>query len=191
MLVDWSLQNDSKLIYSSSAASYGENNLHPSNLYGWSKYVSEQYVISNNGIGLRYFNVYGDRQPVKSQYATLIGLFNSLKENNKSLTIVGDGEQRRDFTYVLDVVNANILAATKKIDKCFLGKPINIGTGKNYSVNEIAAMFSNNTVKIPDRVGETRETLADITRAQNVLGWSPKIILKDWINEFYGFRLHM
>ena len=77
MLVDWSLQNDSKLIYSSSAASYGENNLHPSNLYGWSKYVAEQYVITNNGIGLRYFNIFGPRQNPNNPYAAVIPVSHS------------------------------------------------------------------------------------------------------------------
>ena len=97
------------------------------------------------------------------------------------LTIVGDGEQRRDFTNVLDVVQANVLAATKDLDDKAFGQVYNVGTGINHSINEIAEMISDNTEYIPPRLGEARVTLAHISRIKGTLGWEPKIKLEDWI----------
>lgn len=189
--------NVKRVIYSSTSSAYGLNQVpnvesQPDNclnIYSISKTNGEKiclnyYEIFNlQTISLRYFNVYGDRQPLKGQYAQLIGLFSKQKENNEPLTIVGDGKQKRDFTHISDVVNANILAATKNIDAKYFGQIFNIGTGKNYSVNEIAKMFSDNTIYIPERVGEARETLADISKAKNILRWEPKINLIDWLQK--------
>ena len=127
----------------------------------------------------RYFNVYGERQPTKGQYAPVIGLFLEQFKNKQPLTIVPDGEQRRDFTHVSDVVSANILASTVKMKK--YGEVFNLGTGTNYSVNEISDFISKNKIMIEPRVGESRETLADIKKVKTVLGWKPKVKLKDWI----------
>jgi UDP-glucose 4-epimerase len=99
------------------------------------------------------------------------------------LTIVGDGEQRRDFTHVSDVVNANILAAITEVDSCMFGQVFNVGTGKNYSVNEIAAMISDNTVNIPPRLGESRITLANNTKLKTTFNWESKINLEEWISK--------
>jgi len=129
-------------------------------------------------ITLRYFNVYGPRQPLKGIYAPVIGLFEEQKKRGESLTIVGDGEQRRDFTHVYDVVDANINAMMTN----FSGVTVNIGSGKNYSVNEIAAFISDDTVNIPARPGEARETLADNSRAQKLLSWTPKCTLEDYFD---------
>jgi UDP-glucose 4-epimerase len=98
------------------------------------------------------------------------------------LTIVGDGEQRRDFTHVDDVVSANILAATARIENSVLGTVFNIGSGKNYSINEIAKMYNHESINIPPRVGESRETLADNQKAKNILSWNPEKTIDDWIN---------
>ena len=84
-------------------------------------------------VSFRYFNVYGEKQPVKGQYAPVIGLFFRQYDEGESMTVVGDGLQRRDFTYVGDVVEANIKAATTENDKVF-GEIINIGSGKNYNI---------------------------------------------------------
>ena len=128
----------------------------------------------------RYFNVYGDRQPMQGQYAPVIGIFNRQKHNGEKMTIVGDGLQTRDFVNVTDVVNANILAAN--IDnKEPVGKVINIGTGTNNSVLEIAKMIGGEYVFLPARDGEARETLANITSAKKLLGWEPTIAVEDWI----------
>ena len=130
---------------------------------------------------LRYFNVYGNRHPLKGQYAPVIGIFLRQLRDEEPLTIVGDGEQRRDFTNVLDVVQANVLAATKDLDDKAFGQVYNVGTGINHSINEIAEMISDNTEYIPPRLGEARVTLAHISRIKGTLGWEPKIKLEDWI----------
>ena len=130
---------------------------------------------------LRYFNVYGNRHPLKGQYAPVIGIFLRQLRDEEPLTIVGDGEQRRDFTNVLDVVDANILAATKQLDDDAFGQVYNVGTGINHSINEIASMISDNTEYIPPRLGEARITLAHNSRIKGTLGWEPKIKLEDWI----------
>ena len=129
-------------------------------------------------ITLRYFNVYGPRQPLKGQYAPVIGLFEEQAKRGEPLTIVGDGEQRRDYTHVHDVAQANINAMMTN----FSGVTINIGTGTNYSVNEVASFISDDTVTIPERPGEARETLANIERANNMLDWAPKITLEDYFD---------
>ena len=130
-------------------------------------------------ISLRYFNVYGPRQPLKGQYAPVVGLFLEQKKRGEPLTIIGDGEQRRDFTHVDDVVQANINAMMTN----YSGLSINIGTGTNHSVNDLAAMISDNTVYLPERPGEARETLADNERARLLLDWKPNHTLEDYINE--------
>jgi UDP-glucose 4-epimerase len=101
------------------------------------------------------------------------------------MTIVGDGKQRRDFTYVGDVVNANILAAGS--DKAMKGEAINIGRGKNYSVNELAEMIGGPTEAMPARI-EPRETLADTSLALELLGWEPKMGLPAWLD---GYKKEM
>ena len=113
----------------------------------------------------------------------MIGIFLRQLENDQELTIVGDGEQRRDFVNVKDVVQANILAATKKLDKDALGQVYNVGSGVNYSVNEIASMISDFSINIDARPGEAKETLAHISRINGTLGWEPTIKVEDWIAE--------
>ena len=135
---------------------------------------------------LRYFNVYGNRHPLKGQYAPVIGIFLRQLRDGEALTVVGDGEQRRDFTNVLDVVSANVLAATKKLDDDAFGQVYNVGTGTNHSINEIANMISDNIKHIPPRLGEARITLAHNSKIKGALGWEPKIKLEDWISEELG-----
>ena len=129
----------------------------------------------------RYFNVYGERQPLKGQYAPVVGIFLRQKNAGEPLTIVGDGEQRRDFTHVSDVVNANVLAATKEVPSESFGQVYNVGTGINHSVNEIAKMISDNTINISPRLGESRITLANNKKLSTTFDWEPKISLNDWV----------
>ena len=129
----------------------------------------------------RYFNVYGERSPIKGQYAPVIGIFLRQRKDGEPLTIVGDGEQRRDFTHVSDVVQANILAATKDVDDEFYGGLYNVGCGKNYSVNEIANAISEKQINIPPRIGESRTTLANNGKLRTIFGWRPQVNLMDWI----------
>jgi UDP-glucose 4-epimerase len=101
----------------------------------------------------------------------------------EALTIVGDGEQRRDFTHVSDVVQANVLAATTEVDESAFGQLYNIGNGKNYSVNELAAMISDNTTNIPPRIGEARISLANNKKMKTTFNWNPQVKLSDWVKE--------
>lgn len=186
-----------KVIYSSTSSAYGLNKFpnyetDPNdclNPYSVSKVSGEELCkLYNNLYGLktiifRYFNVYGERSPTTGQYAPVIGVFLRQKNSNEPLTIVGDGEQRRDFIHVQDVVNANLMVALANLDdKCY-GQVYNIGSGENISIFEIAKMISNNHVYISPRDGEARTTLACIDRARNTFGWKPKLKVKRWIGE--------
>ena len=184
-----------KVMYSSTSSGYGfneppNNESQPDdclNPYSVSKVAGEKLckmytnLFGLKTISFRYFNVYGERQPLKGQYAPVIGIFLRQRVADESLTIVGDGEQRRDFTHVSDVVQANILAATKDIDEEFYGTLFNVGNGQNYSINEIADKISDNQVNIPPRIGEARTTLANNNKLKSVLGWEPKVNLMEWI----------
>jgi UDP-glucose 4-epimerase len=184
-----------KVIYSSTSSAYGMNK-YPNyetdpndclNPYSVSKVAGEKICKMYNDLyGLktiffRYFNVYGERQPLIGQYAPVVGLFLEQKKKCEPLTIVGDGEQRRDFTHVSDVVQANILAATKDIDDEFYGELYNVGNGINYSINEIANAISENQINIPARIGESRTTLANNGKLRTIFGWRPQVNLMDWI----------
>ena len=186
-----------RVIYSSTAGAYGNSPIpsietqpdSPLNPYSVSKVNAEKIckmysdLFGLETIILRYFNVYGENQPSKGQYAPVIGVFAKQKYNREPLTIVGDGEQRRDFVNVDDVVNANILSAISKIDKQYFGTVFNIGSGTNYSINDIAKMFKCDVTYLPDRPGEIKESLADINKAKNILKWEPTLDLKQWLNE--------
>lgn len=184
-----------RVIYSSTSSAYGRNPIpnietQPDdclNPYSVSKVNGEKLckmyteLFGLPTITFRYFNVYGERQPTKGQYAPMVGLFIKLMKQGDPLTIVGDGTQRRDFTHVSDVVNANILAAITEVENSAFGNVYNIGNGKNYSVNEIAEMISNNITFIPPRIGEAKETLSDTTKFKSVFGWEPKVAISNWI----------
>lgn len=186
-----------KVMYSSTSSGYGFNeppnnenqNDDCLNPYSVSKVSGEKLCSMYNKLfGLktvmfRYFNVYGNRSPLRGQYAPVIGIFLRQRGDNESLTIVGDGEQRRDFTHVSDVVQANVLAATVDVDDSCYGQLYNVGNGVNYSINEIADAISDNQINIPPRIGESRVTLADNTKLKTTFGWEPKVNLMNWISE--------
>ena len=186
-------------VNSSTSSSYGLKNEPPLredmtpdclNPYSVSKVAAENVckmysdLFDLNIVNLRYFNVYGDRQPLVGQYAPVVGLFLEQWKRGEAFTIVGDGEQRRDFTHVDDVVKANIAAAERASD--ITGETINVGTGTNHSVNQIADMISNSYTKnfIPPRPAEARVTLADISKAKKLLGYMPSIEISDWIEQY-------
>lgn len=128
-------------------------------------------------ISLRYFNVYGPRHLETGSYATVIAIFRRQKRLGEPLTIVGDGTQRRDFTFVGDVVRANMLAAMNwEAHGSF-----NIGYGTNYSINEVASLVApgHPTTNLPPRLGEYPATLANISKASGQLGWKPLVNLPD------------
>ena len=185
--------NVKRFIYSSTSSAYGKKSSIPNietqpsdplTPYSTAKVFGENLcrVYNNlygvNTISFRYFNVYGNRQPLKGQYAPVIGLFQKQNKNNEPLTIVGDGTQRRDFTHVSDVVEANILALSMTSG---FGEIYNVGYGKNYSILEIANMISNNVVFIPPRKGEVNETLSYTEKFKIKTGWQPKVAIEDWI----------
>lgn len=185
-----------RLVYSSTSAAYGLKNTPPLNedmprdclnAYSITKCAGEDLVkmyyqlYGMETVCLRYFNVYGDRQPLKGQYAPVIGLFMRQMSAGESMTIVGDGGQRRDFTHVSDVVAANIAAATCENTEC-LGEVFNVGTGRNYSILELAKLMGGEYIFIPDRAAEARTSLANNTKAQRMLNWSPQVKLEEWLN---------
>jgi UDP-glucose 4-epimerase len=185
-----------RVMYSSTSSGYGMNQTpnvetQPDdclNPYSVSKVNGEKLCkMYTNLYGLqtvcfRYFNVYGERQPLRGQYAPVIGIFLRQRAAGEPLTIVGDGNQRRDFTYVGDVVNANIVAAISNPDPDAFGEVYNIGTGTNYSVNQIARMINHPKVNIAPRPGEARVSLANIQKIKKTFGWSPTVKLEEWLN---------
>ncbi|OGF62511.1 hypothetical protein A2926_03560 [Candidatus Giovannonibacteria bacterium RIFCSPLOWO2_01_FULL_44_40] len=185
-----------KLIYSGSSSVYGKNPTpfledmkpDPLNPYAAQKLMGEFYcrnfteLYGLPTVILRYFNVYGPREILTGAYATVIGIFRQQLKEGKSMTMVADGEQKtRDFTHVRDVARANILAMES--DRVGKAEIINIGTGKNYTIKELADMFSGPIQVIPARPGETVTTLADNSRAKELLGWEPTISLSEGIAE--------
>jgi len=189
-----------RVIFSSTSSSYGLINDIPlkedmptdcNTPYSVTKVAAESFckiysrIYGLDTVSLRYFNVYGERQPTKGQYAPIIGLFQRQANEGNPLTIVGDGEQTRDFTHVSDVVEANILAMQS--DQKLSGQIFNIGTGKNYTINELARIIGGKFAfckQLPERKGEARNTQADNSKAKDVLGWSPKVKLEDWIGGY-------
>jgi len=184
-----------KVMYSSTSSGYGLNEPpnHENqpddclNTYSVSKVAGEKLckmytkLFGLKTVVFRYFNVYGERQPLRGQYAPVVGIFLRQRASGEPLTIVGDGEQRRDFTHVSDVVQANILAATKDVEDKFYGGTYNVGCGVNYSVNEIANAISDNQINIPPRIGESRVTLANNGKLRTIFGWRSQVNLMDWI----------
>ncbi len=185
-----------KVIYSASSSAYGNQTqtplredmpADPLSPYGMQKYMGELYcrlfnmIYGLSTVSLRYFNVYGKRQPLEGAYALVIGIFIRQRLKGEPMTICGDGENRRDYTSVVDVVRANILAANSS--KVGRGEVINIGRGHNYSINEVAEMFGGPTINIEPRI-EPKETLADNALAKELLGWEPTINLPEWLEGY-------
>ena len=184
-----------KVLYSSTSSGYGLNEApnvetQPDdclNPYSVSKIAGEKLckmyteLYGLNTIIFRYFNVFGERAPRKGQYAPVTGIFLRQKAAGEPLTIVGDGEQRRDYIYVKDVANANVMAAISNPDDDAYGQVYNVGSGKNYSVNEIASFISDDTINIPPRVGEARNSLANIDKIQKTFAWKPEMNVEEWI----------
>lgn len=185
-----------RVMYSSTSSAYGGNpapntESQPDdclNPYSVSKAAGEKACLMYyrlfglETVVFRYFNIYGPREPRKGQYAPVIGIFARQRAAGEALTVVGDGLQRRDFTHVSDVVRANILASDRYIGPNDLGTVLNVGTGRNHSILELAKMMSDNISFIPERPGEMKETLADNSKIRRVLGWEPTVALEDYIS---------
>ena len=185
----------SRVVFASSAAIYGDNQKCPLNEdfvpsplspYALHKYVGEQYLTlfsklyGLDTVSLRFFNVYGSRLDPDGPYALVIGRFLKLLALGKPLTITGDGKQTRDFVHVRDIVNALIITAES--DKVGKGEVINIGTGTETSVNELADLFGGEKTYVQARI-EPRKSFADIRKAKRLIGLEPAVSLADGIAE--------
>jgi UDP-glucose 4-epimerase len=184
-----------RFIFASSAAVYGntvripidENTpLNPSNPYGFHKLIGEHYCAMYSGtcglktVCLRYFNVYGPNQPVKSSYSGVISIFLQKAKNKEPLLVTGDGSQTRDFIHVSDIVSANMLAAVS--DKVGNAEVINIGSGTGSSIKSIAELVSQNITYTTPRE-EVRDSVANIGKAKTLLAWYPRKSLREGLAE--------
>ena len=184
-----------RVVYSSTSSGYGYNE--PPNVetqpddclnpYSVSKIAAEKMckmysdLYGLETVVLRYFNVFGERSPTRGQYAPVIGIFERQRDAGEPLTIVGDGTQRRDFIYVKDVARANYLASLMPRVREHLGEVFNVGSGVNYSVQQIADAISDNQTYIPKREGEMDTTWSNIEKINQVIGWRPEVDVLEWI----------
>ncbi len=182
-----------RFVFTSSSAVYGDAEKIPTNEfeetnpmspYALNKLIGEQYcklyslLYNLETVCLRYSNAYGEGQPTSGAYCNVMGIFEQQKEKGEPMTIVGDGEQKRDFVYVGDIVKANIQVG---FDECYLrGAVLNVGSGKSYSVNQIAEWIGGETKNIPSRL-EPKETLLDSYQLMDSFDWQPTMELEKWV----------
>ena len=185
-----------RVVYASSSSVYGDQDTHlmredmtpnPLSPYALQKLLAEQYVSllapmhGITAVSLRYFNVYGPRQPLEGEYALVIGKFLSASRSGRPLTVYGDGEQTRAYSHVDDVVSASLLAAEADVPPG-RNTVLNVGTGVEISVNQLATMIGGDVVHVvpnPRGDAEERRKAADSSRAASVLGWEPTISLEE------------
>ena len=190
-ILEWARKNDVKVIYAGSSSVHGGAYKNPYTFTKWQgdklcHMYSEIYKVNVNVC--RFYNVYGPYELTEGEYCTVVGIFQKQYREGKPLTITWDGEQRRDFTHVDDIVDGLVLTAEGKS----WGLTIEFGRGKNYSINEVADMFD---ISGPDghfyyerkyidkRPGEVRSTLCDLGLAYSTVGYQPKRNLEDYINK--------
>ena len=153
--------------------------------YAFSKGVGGQLcklyssVYDLNTSIFRFYNVYGPHQIEDGNYSTVIGIFERQYRNNEALTIVGDGEQRRDFTYIDDIVYGLVLAMGQE----FRADTFELGSGKNYSINEVVDLFGSKKTYLASRTAEYDKTLCDYSKANDILGWKPQFDLGEYIKK--------
>lgn len=175
-----------RFVYAASSSCYGIPDelptletapIRPMYPYALTKYLGEQYVLHWNKVykcpcvSLRLFNIYGPRARTSGAYGAVFGVFLAQKLAGKPFTVVGDGNQTRDFTFVTDVVDAFVRSAESEIE----GEVFNVGSGNTYSVNHLASLLGGDIVHIPKRPGEPDCTFADIRKISRMLGWQPKV----------------
>ena len=194
-----------RMVYAASSSTYGDSKALPKqeeiigkplSPYAITKYVNELYAdnFSTNfdfhSVGLRYFNVFGPKQNVKGAYAAVIPLFFNAGIHNTKVTINGDGNQTRDFTFIENVVQANIKAALSEIKK---HEVVNVAVGDRISVNYLwntIKEITQSTIEASygeSRIGDVRDSLADITKAKTLLGYNPKYKVRDGLSITYDF----
>jgi len=180
-VLEYARQYRSRVVYAGSSSAYADTMLNP---YSFAKYTGEQMcemyakLYNMSTVTARFFNVYGDRQPKTGPYATVVGVFEDQISRGVPLTVTGDGEQRRDFTYVTDIVRGLVALS----GQTWKGEVFNLGSGRNYSINELAQLFRPHQIRhIPARPGEARVTLANISKTTEVTGWKPEFCLEEYI----------
>ncbi len=181
-----------KILYSASSSCYGIPNKYPTKEnekispqypYALTKKMGEDIIIhwanvyKLNYISLRLFNVYGLRSRTSGTYGAVFGVFLRQKISNKPLTVVGDGEQTRDFTYVSDICSAFFMSAISSVNN----EVFNVGSGNHYSINKIVSLLNSKKIHIPKRPGEPDCTFADISKIKKSIGWKPVIKLEEGI----------
>jgi UDP-glucose 4-epimerase len=175
-----------RVVYAASSSSYGIPDHYPTSEtaeikpqypYALTKYMGEELVLhwadvyKLPALSLRLFNVYGPRSRTTGAYGAVFGVFLAQKLNRKPYTVVGDGEQTRDFTYVTDVANAFIHAAQSDAS----GEALNVGSGNHYSVNYLVSLLKGEKIHIPKRPGEPDCTFAETAKIKAMLNWTPKV----------------
>jgi len=182
-ILEFARRSSAKVVYAGSSSAYAGPMLNP---YAFAKFTGEQVcdlyhnVYGMSTVTARFFNVYGHRQPRTGPYATVVGVFEDKMLNGDTLPVTGDGNQRRDFTHVSDIVTG-----FEELGKeTWSAEVFQFGTGKNYSINELADMFGGEIEYIPRRPGEARDTLADVRETKNDIGWSSIHTLEDYIAEW-------
>jgi UDP-glucose 4-epimerase len=181
-VLEYARKKKTPVIYAGSSSTHGGVYKNP---YTFAKWVGEElcqmysHVYDVPTIITRFYNVYGDHMiPGDSAYATVVQIFDDQYAASKPLTVTGDGEQRRDFTHVLDICDALVACIDHPELK---GEFFELGRGKNYSINEVAEMYGTEYVHIPKRPGEAKTTLADFSKAAEVLGYNPTRNLEDYV----------
>lgn len=190
--------NKTGLLFSSTSAIYGstenlpitenlkENCLNP---YASTKFAAELLIRNYNqmyGVDaciFRYLNVFGERASSRGQYALVANVFLRQKTENKPLTVVGDGKQKRDFIYVKDIVNANVMCMNQWNEKNDLRNCniFNVSSNRETEILELANKISNNISFIPSRKGEAQNNLASSQKLTNLIGWTPTVFIEDWL----------
>jgi len=192
-MLEYARKNNILVVYAGSSSFH--HGLYESP-YAWSKFSGEELCKLYSSVYdiptsiCRFYNVYGPYQIEDGTWATVIGKFEKQFRNNKPLTIVGDGEQRRDFTHIDDIVDGLIRinrAMHGEVDMRYAGEIFELGSGKNYSINEVADMFGKDylRVNLPSQPGEYDRTLADYSSAEDILGWKPKGDIIKFIRKTY------
>lgn len=181
-----------RFVYAASSSCYGISDefptpesapMRPMYPYALTKYLGEQYVLHWNKVyklpcvSLRLFNVYGPRARTSGAYGAVFGTFLAQKLAGKPFTVVGDGSQTRDFTFVTDVVDAFVRTAESEIE----GEVLNVGSGNTYSINYLVSLLGGDVVHIPKRPGEPDCTFGDITKISQMLGWRPRVSFEEGV----------
>ena len=187
-LLDWCREKNAPLVYAGSSSTHGGVYKNP---YTFTKWQGEELcklyskVYSLQTAICRFYNVYGPHQLTEGEYCTVIGIFERQKNNGEVLTITGDGQQRRDFTHVKDIVDGLIKCGLDLINEDNSkanGEIFELGRGINYSINEVANMFGGEKTYIDEKKGEVRDTLCIDLKAKELLNWKPTRNLEDYIN---------